>query len=180
MIIFLSSSSTKLYKTDIIRSLAYPEYTAIQFRYDEKWVQSSEHCASKKGIICYLDSKDYTVVPIRCCQIVKFEKIHNLLFYTLELRGYPAQSCLDEKNLELDFPTKKSKGKYVLCSNLYNICAESGVSADTQDSSWIGIVDALAQCPDMQEMEYFYRFYSLTESRERKVPWLSAQLCRSA
>jgi len=112
----ISSSSNNLYKKDVLRALSFPENTVIQFRYDLKWIDNpSEIQEGADVLICYLDIKDYALIPIRKAKVQFVDKYGDLFFIKLCLGIYPAcnqsiyEVIADKKSLLISKDKKEGK-----------------------------------------------------------------------
>lgn len=172
MLVMISSSSTNLYKADVIRVLAYPQNTTIQFRYESKWIEKqSDINLNEDVLICYLDAMDYSFIPIRLSKIQSFEKIGKLFFIKLRLLNYPdIKNIGGEDNLlgrkkELLNSKQNQNGKFVI-----TIDSPSVITNPTaQDQAWFDIVDRVSNCNDMKNVDFFYRIFPLKDKSNREV-----------
>lgn len=161
MLIMISSSATNLYKKDVLRALSYPENTILQFRYDLRWIENIQDVNKGMSVlICYLDIKDFTIVPIRKANVQSIDKHGDLYFIKLCLKDYPTVSVNirdlvhEKKSLLLSKDNKD--GKFV-----FNVNKEIASTNDTK--AWFDIVQKIYNCPDMQNINFFYRIFPLKD-----------------
>lgn len=82
MFICLSSGASRRYRQDILRAIAMPKESQIQFRYDSKWIApkirellSKENARGIPSLIAYIDQHDNTkppeIIPCRFATLVE-------------------------------------------------------------------------------------------------------------
>lgn len=80
MLILLSSAHSPRYREDILRCLAAPIGSIVQFRYDKRWianelvdrVERGELALPSSGIVCYVDLQGagpLTMIPVRSVRV---------------------------------------------------------------------------------------------------------------
>lgn len=96
MFVLLSSAYSPRYREDILRCLAAPIGSEVQFRYDKKWVAENILEKMKKGtmiagapaIVCWVDTQGngpLRMIPVRSVSISKFNLHGRTLSLTLKM-----------------------------------------------------------------------------------------------
>lgn len=99
MFILLSSASSAQYREDILRCLAAPVGSHLQFRYDKKWVAEGILEQIKKGtlgpsasgIVCWVDMEGngpLTMIPVRAVKILQVNLHGRSLSMLLEMSDF--------------------------------------------------------------------------------------------
>lgn len=99
MLILLSSGARRRYRDDIVRALAHPAGTYLQFRYGVNYVEPSMLANARKNalsgraaLICHLadrpDDRPACLVPIRFTMITRTQFIGSSLVVTLVIGDY--------------------------------------------------------------------------------------------
>lgn len=179
----LSSGARPRYRRDIIRTLAMPAGTWIQFRYAREWVApailanlaDSEKRKALPGmsvLISYFDQtdsqRDPALLPCRMASLVDVVALGRTVSLQLELADFALASDLTEFNREVKslaghvFPRRDAdglKGSYWFeIGNSPNSIARSSDLA-----MWESIVQQIASCPDFQEEHFFYTVEGLVD-----------------
>ena len=100
MLVLLSSGSRERYLDDIVRCLALPPQTEIQFRYSKSWLSNSVLAKIERGeirkqraIICYIDQSTngtIYIVPCRMAQIIDVTTLGSSFAIQIQLDDLPA------------------------------------------------------------------------------------------
>src|SRR4051794_24734865 len=98
MMFLLSSAGSKLYRDDVLRALAAPSNSILQFRYDEKYVPAAdlEHLGSlsgEKGFVCHATkaSKGWEIFPVREVKIEQVLRIGRTVSVRFRVLGFVAE-----------------------------------------------------------------------------------------
>ncbi len=86
MFVCLSSGASPRYRQDILRALAMPKGTRLQFRYDLRWVAPAilDRLSAGSGngtqcLIAYIDQQDKTKIPeLVPCRLAKLSDAQTL------------------------------------------------------------------------------------------------------
>jgi hypothetical protein len=98
-LVLLSSNAQPRYADDIVRVLALPAGSQIQFRYGARLVQrqvsqriANEQLAGQRALICYLtsgsDSAPREMVPVRIASVIRAERVGSSCLFTLAVGEY--------------------------------------------------------------------------------------------
>lgn len=134
MLVFLSSGTRERYLDDIVRSMALPEGTDIQFRYSQSWISAGALEALRSGsarhevaLISYIDqSTNGTIyyVPCREAQVVETSQLGSSVVVRLRVGRFLSESDFDRVRLALDsnidspkWVGNDVKGRWVLKQN---------------------------------------------------------------
>src|SRR6266540_2461948 len=112
MHVCLSSGGSPRYRQDILRALAMPFGTDLQFRYRKKWLSPDTAADVPKmkdkrprALIAYIDQTDPvrlpSLVPCRFARIVEAISLGSTVTLTLRLEGFAYASDLDAANADL-------------------------------------------------------------------------------
>lgn len=104
MLILLSSGARKRYRDDILRCLAAPQGSLVQFRYQRKLVQDSiwsqaEQCHGQQGYVCSVDLEKKAehdrdvpppcrLVPVRQIEVDAIEIHGDILTVSIRMLGF--------------------------------------------------------------------------------------------
>lgn len=99
MLILLSSGARRRYRDDIVRALAHPSGTHLQFRYGDQYVEPALLTKARKhelngrdALICHLadqpDDRPAQLVPCRFAKIVRTQVIGSSLVVALAVGDY--------------------------------------------------------------------------------------------
>jgi hypothetical protein len=170
MYLCLSSGSTPQYRQDIIRALAMPTGTRLQFRYQDRWVSQPVRANIRAGkfqadttIVAYIDQSDKTaiprIVPCRLAKLVDPRSQGSTYTLKLELGSFCYAADLDKFNSELraaaaDLP------RYVNgnIAGLYwlELPEPDSVTQSSDLGDWEKIVKQLAATTDFSTESMFF------------------------
>ena len=173
MFLCLSSGSSPRYREDVLRAIAQPAGTDLQFRYRRRWLSTGMQDALKTipttrptALIAYIDQRNNPaipeIVPCRFAQLVDAQEHGSTVSLTLRLGGTAYARDLKDANGELrkmapDLPVLNvEKGRLVgswataLSGNPTSIRNESELE------SWELVVDQLLAHEDFASEEVFY------------------------
>jgi hypothetical protein len=183
MYVCLSSGARPRYRRDIIRALAMPTGTWIQFRYAREWVapailadlvdaKKRKALAGKDVLISYVDQtelqQDPELLPCRMASLVDVVPLGRTVSLQLELADFALASDLTQFNDEAKslagdvFPRREAdglKGAYwfEISRSPNSIARSSGLA------TWESIVQQVATRPDFQEEHFFYTVEGLVD-----------------
>ena len=106
----LSSGTTPRYREDVLRALAMPSGTDLQFRYRTKWLSPQTKAGlgevrNDRAIIAYIDQSDVQktplIIPCRFARIVGAISHGTTVSVTLRVEGFALSSDLARTNASL-------------------------------------------------------------------------------
>jgi hypothetical protein len=174
----LSSGSSEQYRRDILRALAMPPGTRLQFRYWEKHVHPTgakpeEHRELQPGssLIAYVDQTDMqgktipTIVPVRFAELVSVTRHGSMYALQLELRAFCVTDLVAFNAATREHPThtppEMVDGKMV---GQYWLDFEPGMTVrPTSDlNAFEKTVTELASHADFATEKLFYHLRAIT------------------
>jgi hypothetical protein len=125
MLILLSSGTRERYLDDIVRSLALPAQTEIQFRYSRSWLSqqvtakiADGSIRNERALICYIDQSTVGaihIIPCRMARIVEVTNLGSSLAIQLSVDDLPKYELFDQiqKGLSNNPDCPKWNGKKI-------------------------------------------------------------------
>ncbi len=189
MLIFLSSGDIERYRQDVLRALALPMGSALQFRYDTKWIGVKTMEEIRGGrlvgqdlIVAYIDqskpeesvaSQHIEVIPVRTGKVsavavtgdtVALEFTIGTMAHASDLSAFNAELVsLSERALP-KWVEQKPEGKY--CAELTSV--PSKLDRTNGIGHWQKIVKQLAERDDFKEERAFFTVLGLLSGSERR------------
>jgi hypothetical protein len=174
MFICLSSGERPRYRQDVLRSLAMPKGSQLQFRYDLRWIDSPIQSVILSGgyvrgepcLIAYIDQRSNTetpvLIPCRYATIVEANAHGSTASLVLALQEYAYAKDLTAFNNEMrtasaaKLPTWGPDGK-IAGAYCFKIDEEPATVTKSLDlSEWEKIVEQIASRPDFEDENCFY------------------------
>lgn len=187
-LVCLSSGMTPQYRLDILRLMALPGGTEIQFRYDEGIVDETlrenltkNAMRKASALLCYLDctaenpqeGQVCPVVPCRHAKLIDSTKVGR--FFILRFCLGEFADCADIAKLETKLPSSKPHWKKkdavaeVKPSGLW--CFNADLSHECAKSSapevWQATMTRLWRSKDFRAEEFFFNIEGIFERGER-------------
>jgi len=190
MFLCLSSGASSRYREDVLRALAQPWGSVLQFRYLQRYlapgvlekVQAAADKKEPQALIAYIDLSDTTkvpeIIPCRFALISEITVVGTAVTLQLELQEFAVAADPSKLNDELrkksqgtlpawqtDGDKKRAKGDYCL-----ELSAEptTTVRSDKLDD-WEKIVTQLAARDDFKDESSFYTVVGINEIPSRSV-----------
>jgi len=173
MYICLSSGARPRYRDDVLRALAMPAGTRLQFRYDRKWVAPEVlHALSNGGtanvlaVIAYIDQHDPSVppfvIPCRYASVSEAVSHGSTVSLVLTVHEFAYAQDLEALNEHLlselgsNLPHWEEGGTLRGFYWLETRTEIRGISRSAELDEWESIVCQLAQRKDFSEERCFY------------------------
>lgn len=178
MFICLSSGASRRYRQDILRAIAMPKGSQIQFRYDSKWIApkildilSKKNAGSITSLIAYIDQYDNTktpeIIPCRFATLAAAVIHGKTCSLILSLEEFSYAQNLDAFNNEIrtasgdTLPTWQSDGT-IKGHYWFEIGQEPvTVVKSLQLTEWESIVAQVAERADFADENCFYTIEGL-------------------
>jgi len=174
MFICLSSGTSPRYREDVLRVLAMPKGSRLQFRYALRWIdgniqsliQRDEHVKGKPCLIVYIDQQDNSkapeLIPCRYATIVEANAHGSTASLVLALEEYAYAKDLTAFNNEMKkmanaaLPTWQSNGE-IAGFYWFRIDEKPTTVTNSLDlAEWEKIVEQIASRPDFKDENCFY------------------------
>lgn len=173
MFICLSSGASPRYRQDVVRAMAMPKGSGLQFRYDSKWIApvirdriSTGTVKDTPSLIVYIDQHDNTkipeLVPCRFAKLVDAVSHGTTVSLVLALEEFAYAENLTAFNNEMraasagTLPAWQPDGK-ITGAYWLEIGQEPRTAVKSLKlSEWEKIVAQVAGHPDFANESYFY------------------------
>ncbi len=173
MFICLSSGASPRYRQDVLRAMAMPKGSRLQFRYDSKWIApairdriSAGGVESTPSLIVYIDQHDNTkvpeLIPCRFATLIDAVSHGTTVSLVLALEEFAYAENLPAFNNEMGtasagiLPTWQPDGKIAGAYWLEIGQAPRTVVKSLKLSEWEKIVAQIAGHPDFANENCFY------------------------
>ena len=172
MFVCLSSGARPRYRRDVLRALAGPKGTLLQFRYDEQWIADDVKALVKSGqvsgvecLIAYIDQTRTdvppSVIPVRSASMVRADAQGRFFVLVMELSDYASaegQGIVDSQLAVVaagnmpHWNDEQIEGKYWFqCPQM-----PQAVKVGEDLRIWQSAVDRLAQRKEFDAETLFY------------------------
>lgn len=186
MFICLSSAASPRYRQDVLRAIAMPRGSQLQFRYDSKWIDpkvqsqlSRMEVSGEPSLISYIDQHDKTkipeLIPLRFAKLVTATSHGTTASIIFELEDFAYAEDIVEFNSEMKSVSKDAlptwqpdgtiRGAYWLKIHQELKKVTRSATLDT----WEKIVGQIAERTDFLDESCFYfvkGFYPLGNANE--------------
>lgn len=180
MYVLLSSAASARYRDDVLRCLAAPIGSRIQFRYDEPWVAPNiypnpQEVKGQEALVCFIDHDahddqevPFPMVPVRCVEIKNAERYGTALILDLEMKDFAyverVQDFTDEisqgkRTPRISQETGRINGWYFFSITQIPNSVEKGKSLEL----WQKIINQLFQYAPFQNEPLFWTILGLHE-----------------
>jgi hypothetical protein len=169
--ILLSSASSAQYREDILRCLAAPVGSRLQFRYDKKWVaegileriKKGTLGASASGIVCWVDMEGkgpLRMIPVRAVKILHVNMHGRSLSVLLEMSelhyadpsSFTSEVFALSGNASPQVKSEKPEGKYFFEISTLPPSLRTGSTI----GDWEELVSLLREEKPFQEEAFFW------------------------
>lgn len=176
MLLLLSSGARPRYLDDIVRCLALPNETDLQFRYSRSWLSQNVRrkiddgsVRGARALICYIDQSSkgsVHIVPCREADIIEIKPIGSSLAIQLRMKNFaniePLAQLQKEISLSADCPHWDSgeiKGSWFFEQDIPSLSVGSSKLED-----WEKIVKELLSRNDFEKRDFFFNVCNFSKS----------------